>query len=902
MPNLIPSHTLILVDGSSFLYRAFHALPLLTNPQGKPTHAVLGVTNMLRKLLEHYAGCRIAVVFDAPGRNFRKALFEQYKAHRPPMPDDLRCQIEPLHDLIRAMGLPLLMEAGVEADDVIGTLTRQAVEQGDRVIICTGDKDMTQLVNGQVLLEDTMSDSRLDAAGVLAKFGVNPGQIVDYLTLVGDTSDNIPGVPGVGPKTAAKWLNQYGSLETLLAEADAITGKVGESLRASRAQISLARQLVAIRCDVPLPVGSDALRISPPDTERLKALLQYLGFKSWLKQLQAGDPLQSTTAPVAVAVRYETILTRPALDAWLTRLQAASCFSFDTETTSLDYSLARVVGCSFAVQAGEAAYVPLRHDYEGVPPQLDRDEVLALLKPLLEDPKRLKVGQNLKYDAHVLDNHGIRLAGLAHDTLLQSYVLNSTVIRHDMDSLAAHYLHHQTITYADVAGKGVKQIPFAAVPIEAASPYAAEDADITLRLHQHLWPLLQQAPRLQTLYQTLEMPLVPVLIRMEQTGVLVDPLRLAEQSRWLAHRIAEIKQHACDLAGQVFNPGSPKQIQALLYDTLQLPVIKKTPKGQPSTDESVLQELAENFELPRLILEYRSLSKLKSTYTDKLVRQINPRTGRVHTSYHQAVTATGRLSSSDPNLQNIPIRTEEGRKIRQAFVAPPGACLLAADYSQIELRIMAHLSEDPNLCQAFAEHTDVHRATAAEVFGVAPERVTPEQRRSAKAINFGLIYGMSAFGLARQLGVSQERARFYIDLYFTRYPGVKAYMEQAKTLAREQGYVETPWGRRLYIPDIRDRNTQRRQYAERTAINAPLQGAAADIIKRAMLAVDDWIQTQQVPVRMIMQVHDELVFEVDTAAVSGATDALRSLMCGVAALRVPLEVNIGVGANWDEAH
>jgi len=900
--NIIPAHTLILVDGSSFLYRAFHALPPLTNTQGEPTHAVLGVTNMLRKLLEHYAGCRIGVVFDAPGRTFREALFEQYKAHRPPMPDDLRRQIEPLHDLIRAMGLPLLMETGVEADDVIGTLTRQAVEQGDQVIICTGDKDMAQLVNDQVVLENTMSDSRLDVAGVRAKFGVSPAQIVDYLTLVGDTSDNVPGVPGAGPKTVAKWLNQYGSLEALLAEADAITGKVGESLRASREQISLSRQLVTIRCDVPLPVGPAALRISPPDTERLQALLQRLEFKSWLKQLQMDDEVASTAGPTVVVVRYETVLTRPALALWLTRLQAAPCFSFDTETTSLDYTRARVVGCSFAVQAGEAAYVPLQHDYEGVPPQLDRDEVLALLKPLLEDPNHLKIGQNLKYDAHVLHNHGIHLAGLAHDTLLQSYVLNSTATRHDMDSLAAHYLHHQTITYEEVAGKGVKQIPFAAVPIEAASPYAAEDADITLRLHQHLWPRLQQAPRLQSLYQTLEMPLLPVLLRMEQTGVLVDPLRLAEQSRWLAHRIAEIEQQACDLAGQVFNPGSPKQIQALLYETLQLPVVKKTPKGQPSTDESVLQELAETFDLPRLILEYRSLSKLKSTYTDKLVRQINPHTSRVHTSYHQAVTATGRLSSSDPNLQNIPIRTEEGRKIRQAFVAPPGACLLTADYSQIELRIMAHLSEDLHLCQAFADQTDVHRATAAEVFGVTPEQVTPEQRRSAKAINFGLIYGMSAFGLARQLGVSQERARFYIALYFTRYPGVKAYMEQAKTLAREQGYVETLWGRRLYIPDIRHRNTQRRQYAERTAINAPLQGAAADIIKRAMLAVDDWIQTRQVPVRMIMQVHDELVFEVETAAVAQAVEALRPLMCGVAALRVPLEVNIGVGMNWDEAH
>lgn len=894
--------TLILVDGSSFLYRAFHALPPLSNSLGEPTHAVLGVSNMLRKLVDHYTGCGMGVVFDAPGRNFRDELFEQYKAHRPPMPNELRSQIAPLHELIQAMGLPLLMESGVEADDVIGTLTHQAVALGYRVIISTGDKDMAQLVNSSVLLENTMSDSRMDEAGVVAKFGVNPAQIVDYLTLVGDTSDNIPGVPGVGPKTAAKWLQEYGTLERLLADAASIRGKVGESLRASLEQIPISRLLATIRCDVTLPLGPDDLQLLPADSERLKSLLRRMEFKSWLKQLETQPGVTSPTEPVVMPAHYQTVLTREDLDIWLARLHEATCFSFDTETTSLNYSQAEIVGCSFAIYPGEAAYIPLAHRYDGVPMQLDRAEVLALLKPLLEDEQRLKVGQNLKYDAHVLANHGIHLKGMAEDTMLQSYVLNSTATRHDMDSLAAYYLDYKTIQYEDVAGKGTKQIPFAAVTIETASQYAAEDADITLKLHQQLRPRLKSIPELDRLYQELEIPLIPVLVRMEETGVLVDPLQLAKQSRHLSQRISEIQQQAYHAAGGMFNLGSTKQIQTLLYDTLKLPVVKKTPKGQPSTDESVLQELAENFELPRLVLEYRSLTKLKSTYTDKLIEQINPRTGRVHTSYHQAVTATGRLSSSDPNLQNIPIRTEEGRKIRQAFIAPPGYRLLAADYSQIELRIMAHLSEDPHLCQAFARSTDVHRATAAEVFGVTPEQVTSDQRRSAKAINFGLIYGMSAFGLAKQLNVSRDRAQFYIDLYFARYPGVKAYMERARTMAQDQGYVETLFGRRLYIPDIRDRNAQRRQYAERTAINAPMQGAAADIIKRAMLAVEQWIHTSQLPVRMIMQVHDELVFEVEESTLPLALEHIRPLMCEVATLNVPLEVNIGAGMNWDEAH
>lgn len=897
-----PDKTLILVDGSSFLYRAFHALPPLSNALGEPTHAVLGVANMLRKLVEQYAGCRIGVIFDAPGPNFRDALFEQYKAHRPPMPDDLRRQIEPLHQLIRAMGLPLLIETGVEADDVIGTLTRQAVEQGYAVIIATGDKDMAQLVGPTVLLENTLTDTRMDIAGVQAKFGVPPERIVDYLTLVGDTADNIPGVSGVGPKTAAKWLNQYGSLDQLLERADEISGKIGESLRASLEQIPLCRKLATIHCDVPLPLGPEALTRQEADTALLRTLLQRLEFKNWLRQLDDAAPTVAASIPVVADVHYQTLLTTAALETWLERLETAPCFSFDTETTSLDYTRAEIVGCSFAIETGEAAYLPLAHDYVGVPEQLDRETTLTRLKPLLENPNRIKIGQNLKYDAHILAHHGITLQGIGHDTLLESYVLNSTATRHDMDSLASHYLHYKTISYEDVAGKGAKQIPFSQVTLDVATTYAAEDADVTLRLHQCLWPRLQAETRLRQVYESLEMPLVPVLVRMEATGVLVDPVRLAQQSRELAQRLGEVEQQAFETAGNPFNLGSPKQIQALLYDKLQLPVLKKTPKGQPSTDESVLQELAENFELPRLILEYRSLSKLKSTYTDKLIEQINPRTGRVHTSYHQAVTATGRLSSSDPNLQNIPVRTEEGRKIRQAFVAPPGHRLLAADYSQIELRIMAHLSEDPLLCQAFAHNTDVHRATAAEVFAVSPEQVTPEQRRSAKAINFGLIYGMSAFGLAKQLNVPRDRAQFYIDLYFARYPGVRDYMERARTTARDQGYVETLFGRRLYIPEIRDRNAQRRQYAERTAINAPMQGAAADIIKQAMIAVDAWLKASDAPVRMIMQVHDELVFEVAEDYVETAIKAIRPLMCGAASLSVPLEVNIGVGLNWDEAH
>ena len=901
-----PAKKLVLVDGSSFLYRAFHALPPLTNSKGQPTGAIVGVTNMLRKLIGAHATPHVAVVFDAPGRTFRDDLFEEYKSHRPPMPDDLRSQIEPLHAIIRAMGMPLLIESGVEADDVIGTLAVRAADLGYFVVISTGDKDMAQLVNESIVLENSMYDTRLDRDGVITKFGVPPERIIDYLALVGDSSDNIPGVPKVGPKTAAKWLQEYGSLDGIIEQADAIGGKVGENLRDSLEQIPLSRQLATIRCDLTLPLTPDELVSADPDTSTLKEWLKRLEFSSWLHQLDTAETPSSPASanPPARVVRsdYESLLTEPDLERWIKQLETAEVFALDTETTSLDYMQAEVVGVSFAVQPGKAAYLPLAHTYPGAPTQLSRQLVLERLRPLLEDPDKAKVGQHLKYDAHVLANHGITLRGMRHDTMLESYVLNSTASRHDMDSLAAHYLGHQTTKYEDVAGKGAKQIGFDQVGLTEATEYAAEDADITLRLHETLWPRLVAEPSLRQVYETLEIPLIPVLSRIERTGVLVDIFMLAEQSRELAGRMLELEREAHAAAGTPFNLGSPKQIQSVLYEKLNLPVLKKTPKGQPSTDESVLAELAEQFELPRLILDYRSVSKLRSTYTEKLPQQINPRTGRVHTSYHQAVAATGRLSSSDPNLQNIPVRTAEGRRIRQAFIAPKGHKILAADYSQIELRIMAHFSGDPNLRMAFAENSDVHRHTAAEVFGVSPEAVTPDQRRSAKAINFGLIYGMSAFGLARQLGVDRSLAQRYIDTYFERYPGVKAFMDQSRETARDKGYVETLMGRRLYVPDIHSRNGQSRQYAERTAINAPMQGTAADIIKAAMIAVDEWIQSSAVPVRMIMQVHDELVFEVADNFIDASTDTIRSLMTGATTLSVPLMVDVGVGDNWDEAH
>ena len=899
MPQNNDQRPLVLVDGSSYLYRAYHALPPLTNSRGEPTGAVYGVANMLRRLLKDYDPERIAVVFDAKGKTFRDELFEQYKAHRPPMPDDLVVQIEPLHALVQAMGLPMLVVPGVEADDVIGTLAREARGRGLPVVISTGDKDMAQLVTDGVTLVNTMSDTTLDTQGVVEKFGVPPERIVDYLALVGDTSDNIPGVPKVGPKTAAKWLNQYGSLDEIIAHADEIKGKVGESLREHLAELELSRQLARIRTDLELPLALDDLSLREPDRKALRELFERLEFRTWLKELleSGGD-----TETAAQAGEYETVLDWDRLEAWLARLEQAPLFAFDTETTSLDYMQARIVGLSFSVKAGEAAYVPLGHRYPGAPEQLDREAVLERLRPLLEEPRQRKIGHHLKYDMNVLANHGIRLDGIAYDTMLESYVLDSTASRHDMDSLALKYLGHRNISYEEVAGKGAKQIGFEEVPLEQAAPYAAEDADITLRLHQALWPRLEETPSLVGVFRDIELPLVPVLSAMERTGVLVDAEALARQSEELARRMHEIEAQAYQLAGQPFNLSSPKQIQEILFEKQGLPVLAKTPKGAPSTAESVLAELALDYPLPRLILDYRSLAKLKSTYTDKLPRQIDPDTGRVHTSYHQAVTATGRLSSSDPNLQNIPVRTEEGRRIRQAFVAPPGKRILAADYSQIELRIMAHLSGDEGLLQAFAEGRDIHAATAAEVFGVPPEAVTPDQRRAAKAINFGLIYGMSAFGLARQLDIDRGAAQQYVDRYFERYPGVRAYMERTREKAHEDGYVETLFGRRLYLPEINARNQQRRQAAERTAINAPMQGTAADIIKRAMIRVHAWLGESGARAAMIMQVHDELVFEVDEGEVEQVTGEVRRLMETAAELAVPLVVDTGVGNNWDEAH
>jgi DNA polymerase-1 len=901
------SGPLLLVDGSSYLYRAFHVpnLQQLTNARGEPTGAVYGVVNMLRSLLAEYDPQHIAVVFDAKGRNFRHELYEQYKAHRPPMPEELSSQVGPLLDMVRAMGLPLLQVEGVEADDVIGTLAARAAAHGMDTIISTGDKDMAQLVNAHVTLVNTMNGTRLDTDGVREKFGVTPEQIVDYLALIGDTSDNIPGVPKVGPKTAAKWLNNWGSLDGVIEHAGEITGKVGDSLRESVEQLPLSRELATIRCNLELDTGPEAMQRQPLDAGRLRELYVALDFKRWLEELEAGDPVPVAGAAAAghVGPVYETVLDEARLADWLARLETAGEFAFDTETTSLDYMTARIVGVSFAVREGEAAYVPLAHDYPGAPQQLERGAVLEKLRPLLESRELKKIGHHIKYDRNVLANHDIKLDGIGYDTMLESYVLDSTAIRHDMDSVALKYLAHTTIKFEDVAGKGRNQLTFNEIPLETAAPYAAEDADITLRLHAAMWPQLVREPGLEKIYCDIEIPLVTVLSDMEQTGVAIDTAMLALHSRQLAKRIVEIEQDECREAGQPFNLGSPKQIQELLFDRLQLPVLAKTPTGVPSTAESVLQELALDYPLPRLILEHRSLSKLKSTYTDRLPEQVCPRTGRVHTSYHQAVAATGRLSSSDPNLQNIPVRSEEGRRIRQAFVAGEGCVLLAADYSQIELRIMAHLSSDPGLLAAFSAGEDVHRATAAEVFGVAPETVSNDQRRSAKAINFGLIYGMSAFGLARQLGIARGAAQEYIERYFERYPGVRDYMESTREQARAHGYVETVFGRRLYLPDIKSRNGARRAAAERTAINAPMQGTAADIIKRAMIDLHGWISArQQHDLRMIMQVHDELVFEVARNELDAVREQIRARMSAAAELKVPLLVDIGAGSNWDEAH
>ncbi len=899
------SPTLVLVDGSSYLYRAFHALPPLSNSRGDQTGAVYGVINMVRKLIQEYQPDYLGMVFDAPGKTFRDDIYAEYKAHRPPMPDELREQIQPLHDTILAMGLPLLQIPGVEADDVIGTLARRASEAGIRTIVSTGDKDLAQLVDEHVTLINTMNNSTMDREGVVAKFGVPPERIVDLLALVGDSSDNIPGVPKVGPKTAAKWLNSFGDLETLKRRADEVTGKVGENLREHLDQLDLSHDLATIRCDLELEQSPTDLVATPPDISALTALFQRLEFKTWLRELETGHAAEAETlsTPEPPTRReYETILTQAQLDDWLKTLRAAELFAVDTETTSLDYMDAELVGFSFAVDSGRAAYLPVAHDYPGAPEQLDRNHVLNQLKSLLEDPGQPKVGQNLKYDMSVLARAGIELKGVAFDTMLESYVLDSAGSRHDMDTLALKHLGRETIHYEDVAGKGKKQITFNQVALEEAAPYAAEDAEVTLALHHSLWPRLKEQEEPRRVFESIEMPLVPVLSRMERTGVLIDTRMLRRQSQEIGERLLEIENEAHRVAGQPFNLGSPKQLQEILYEKMELPVLAKTPKGAPSTAENVLQDLALDYELPQLILDYRSLSKLQSTYTDKLPEQINATTGRVHTSYHQAVAATGRLSSSDPNLQNIPVRTEEGRRIRKAFVAPEGCKLLAADYSQIELRIMAHLSGDEGLLSAFASGRDIHTATAAEVFGLAQDKVTKEQRRAAKAINFGLIYGMSAFGLGRQLGIPLKDAREYVERYFHRYPGVHAYMDETRAKAKEQGYVSTHFGRRLYVADIASRNPARRGAAERIAINAPMQGTAADIIKRAMIAIDAWLGEKNRGAKMIMQVHDELVFEAREEAIPALKEKVRQLMGGAAELAVPLLVDIGVGDNWDEAH
>lgn len=900
----------ILVDGSSYLFRAFHAIKHLSNSQGMPTNAVYGVINMIRKLIKEYQPELMAVVFDAKGKTFRNDLYSDYKANRPPMPDELRVQIEPIHDIIRAMGIPLIVVEGVEADDVIGTLCRQASEQQRETLVSTGDKDMAQLVNPHVTLINTMTDTLMTPSGVVEKFGVPPEQIIDYLALMGDSADNIPGVPKCGPKTAVKWLNEFGSFDQVLAQADKIKGKVGENLRASLTFLPLSRELATIKLDVALDLSPEQLKLQAADHDALITLFKEMEFKTWLSESlnNTGNhhtPIATNEATDAEPKKanYEVIFKQSQLDNWLDKLKEAELFAFDCETTSLDYMEAKVVGVSFAVEPYHAAYLPFAHNYLDVPPQLDKASVLAQLKPLLEDSNRAKVGQNLKYDMNVLASEDITLRGIHFDTMLESYTLDSTASRHDMDSLALKYLTHNTIHFEEIAGKGKKQLTFDQIDIDIAGPYAAEDADITLRLHQTLWPQLAEREGPKKIFETIEMPLVSVLSRIERNGVLIDSRMLHQQSLVLAERITALEKESYQVAGEAFNMNSPKQLQAILFEKLQLPVISKTPKGQPSTAESVLIELAEQgHQLPQLITEHRSLSKLKSTYTDKLPQQINPHSGRVHTSYHQAVTSTGRLSSVNPNLQNIPVRSEQGRRIRQAFIAPTGFKLLAADYSQIELRIMAHLSGDEGLLNAFANDRDIHSATAAEVFDTEINQVSKEQRRRAKAINFGLIYGMSAFGLAKQLDISRTEAQQYVELYFERYPGVKRYMDETKESAREQGYVETVFGRRLYLPEINARNGQRRQYAERSAINAPMQGTAADIIKLAMIQCDQWLQQNPHMGQMIMQVHDELVFEIAEKHQEQAKTKISELMCSVAQLNVPLKVEAGLGNNWEQAH
>jgi DNA polymerase-1 len=941
---------LVLIDGSGYLYRAFHALPPLSNRSGEPTGALFGVFNMLRVTLKQQPA-HVAFVADAPGPTFRDELFADYKAHRPPMPDDLRVQIGPMMSLVGALGFPILRVDGVEADDVIGTLALQAAANGIDVVVSTGDKDLAQLVGPHVTLVNTMTNTTLDPAGVVQKFGVRPDQIVDFLSLVGDSADNIPGVEKCGPKTAAKWLGEYGSLDAIIANADKIGGKIGENLRAALPQLPLSRKLATIKTDVALDVQPADLSMREPDTALLRQLYERYEFRAALKELDSslsphagegaegelvqvpafslqsspsasaqtpspsnpssfdiaqdrleGEGSDNTTHPPAPEKHYDLVLTQPHFAEWLARLQTAALIAFDCETTSLDPMRAEIVGIAFAVESGCAAYVPFAHDYAGAPAQLRRDDVLAALKPILEDAKKDKLGQHLKYDMNVLSTYGIAVCGVRYDSMLESYVWNSSGSRHDMNTLAHKYLGVETIRYEDVTGKGARQIAFSQVDVQRAADYSAEDADITLRLHHALWPKLEAEPKLRSVFETIEMPLVPVLARMEQTGVLIDTDKLRTQSQELGRRMLELQQRAFELAGRHFSLDSPKQLQQLLYDELKLPVAFKTPSGQPSTNEEALEALADQHDLPRLVLDYRTLAKLRSTYTDKLAEHVNPRTGRVHTSYHQAVAATGRLSSNDPNLQNIPIRTEEGRRIRQAFIAPEGFCIVAADYSQIELRIMAHLSGDVGLTAAFHGNQDVHRATAAEVFGVPPELIDANQRRAAKAINFGLMYGMSAFGLARNLGIDRAEAQGYMKRYFERYPGVQAFMNTTREQARRDGYVETLFGRRLYLMEIHSRNQGLRAGAERAAINAPMQGTAADIIKRAMITVDAWLASLGGKARMIMQVHDELVFEVRDDAVETISAGVREHMSSAAELAVPLVVDVGVGANWDEAH
>ncbi|MEI7342698.1 DNA polymerase I [Pectobacterium brasiliense] len=926
----IAENPLILVDGSSYLYRAYHAFPPLTNSAGEATGAMYGVLNMLRSLLLQYQPSHVAVVFDAKGKTFRDELFENYKAHRPPMPEDLREQIEPLHQMVKAMGLPLLAVSGVEADDVIGTLAVQAEKAGKPVLISTGDKDMAQLVTPSVTLINTMNNSILGPQEVCDKYGIPPDLIIDFLALMGDASDNIPGVPGVGEKTAQALLQGLGGLDSLYANLDKIAElsfrgakTMAPKLEQHKDVAYLSYQLATIKTDVELELSCDQLTVNELDVDELHRLFSRYEFKRWLSDIESGtwmqgkkssQPVQAVSnvvveqaaeednAPTLSADGYVTILDEKTLLDWVERLKLAEVFAFDTETDGLDTLTANLIGLSFAIKPGEAAYLPLAHDYLDAPDQLDRTKVLALFKPLLEDEKLLKIGQNLKFDKGVMQRYDIDLRGIAFDTMLESYVLDSVAGRHDMDSLAERYLSHKTITFEEIAGKGKNQLTFNQIALEQAGPYAAEDADVTLHLHQKLWGKLQPHADLCQVFQTIDMPLVPVLSRIERTGVLIDPAILAEHSKEITIRLAELETQAYELAGEEFNLSSTKQLQGILYEKQKLPILKKTPKGAPSTNEEVLAELALDYPLPKLILEYRGLAKLKSTYTDKLPLMINPATKRVHTSYHQAVTATGRLSSSDPNLQNIPVRNDEGRRIRQAFIAPKGYSIVAADYSQIELRIMAHLSGDKGLLNAFANGLDIHRATASEVFGIALDKVTSEQRRSAKAINFGLIYGMSAFGLSRQLNIPRSESQKYMNLYFERYPGVQDYMERTRQQAAEHGYVSTLDGRRLYLPDIHSRNAMARKGAERAAINAPMQGTAADIIKKAMIAIDDWLQKDTPKVKMIMQVHDELVFEIHDSVIEESISKIKALMEGCMQLNVPLQVDIGTGMNWDEAH